>query len=582
MKIENKIDRYWRKFSTYENKKFEVVFFILLAITISSCLAIVLRHSGWPHNHEGLSFMSRSEIYADHFKRGDLLPIWSSNDAYGMGSPLPLFYQKIFYYMSGTVLFVTGSLKFSIVSSLAIFMLTGAYGMRFCVQKVTKQKELILVVPIILLLTNYAFTDWLVRGAMAEFAAMMLVPWVLWWCLKLLIEKEFSVSIAVILFLLINAHNITALFALFPLVTAYALFLFSEKRAGFLSTSRKLLLSVAGLLVLLAPELILQKLFLATYNPSKITQGGYLATEHFGKLSSYFYNPSYVWLKAWDSFSIQIDYGIWIPIIVGALVVALLALTKNKRYKKIKVSQSIGIFLVINLIFFFFLQIDASRVVYEHLKILQFLQFPWRLLVYTTPLGIILVAYFVSILCPPRYLKYIVLAWLASFILLSPLLKTFDYDFLPSKTFSYTVQDNQPSNFGGQLGGIGEYLPRVENGNSELGSQKTLKIYLDLSVKGETAQTISGGPCSVRAIDSIYYEPSNLTVDITCEAPSQIALPISYNDFSTVWDITHNKELEYTRSNPSDPRIIVSVSKTKNTVIKITLPSVVQVLKKLF
>lgn len=200
------------------NFRFEILFFAVTILVILACVSPVLRHPGWPQNHEGLAFVDRTLIYADHIRHGDILPIWSSSDAFGMGTPLPLFYHKTFYFVSSILFLLIGSIKAAIVLAIICFMFVGAYGMRLCVGKLTKQAPLLIIVPQLFLLSNYVFSNWLVRGAMAEFSAMMLIPWLFWWCLKLLKDKIFSLAIIPIFFLLFNAHNVTTLFALVPLL----------------------------------------------------------------------------------------------------------------------------------------------------------------------------------------------------------------------------------------------------------------------------------------------------------------------------------------------------------------------------
>lgn len=566
--------------SLLKNRKFlfELSFLALSLVVIGLSLSPVLRHPGWPQNHEATSFMYRTEIYSEHFKRGDIFPIWASSDAYDMGTPLPLFYQKTFYYVSGIIFLVTSSVKLTILASLCLFMLVGAYGMRFCLQKLTEHKIIILLVPQAFLLSNYSFTDWLVRGAMAEFTALMLVPWIIWWCLSLLKDKEFSLYVVPILFLLVNAHNITALFALVPLSSAYLIFLLREKKAGFNKTIKKALFSAELLGLLLAIELILQKVFLKIYDPSKITQAGYLATNHFLPLREYFYAPSYQWLKDWTQFSVQIDFAIWVPIAIGIL--ALVSGLSNKSFRnkinRLFLFNPLFLFLAVNIAIFMILQLSATKPLYEHIKTLQFIQFPWRLLVYITPMGILVVAYMASKLRINSCLTVLVIVWLASFLFLSPILKSFKYTFLnPDKILA-----NAKGGLQGRLMGIGEYLPRIYDNGNTIGSIQTLSIYENLYRTNRSMEVIKGGPCELNKKPNLTFEPSAIILTIKCQHPAKVALPISYNEFTIINDLGTNQIVNYSRIYPSDPRIIIDVS-VNSREIKADLPKLSSGLRKL-
>ena len=168
--------------------RFEAIFFVSILAIIIMSLSVIFLHDGWPYNHEVLRFMIRTKIYAEHFRHWDLFPIWSSGDSFGMGSPLPLYYQKLFYYFAAPVYIITANIKFSILFTIGLFMMVGAYGMRFATRTLTDSKLLLVAAPMALILSNYTFTEWITRGAMSEFAAMMIVPWLIWWCLNFYIN----------------------------------------------------------------------------------------------------------------------------------------------------------------------------------------------------------------------------------------------------------------------------------------------------------------------------------------------------------------------------------------------------------
>ena len=110
----------------------------------------------------------------------------------GMGSPVLLYYQRTFFYVAGFIYALFGGLKFSVVITIAIFLAIGAYGMRRALRVVTDSRLLYTAGSLGFLFTNYAFTDWLdPHGDLGEFAAFMIVPWLLYWCLNLVRTTRF-------------------------------------------------------------------------------------------------------------------------------------------------------------------------------------------------------------------------------------------------------------------------------------------------------------------------------------------------------------------------------------------------------
>src|SRR4051794_14233030 len=129
-------------------------------------------------SHEGPAFAQRTLVYARHLQQFDLVPIWSSADASGFGSPMPLFYHRLFYLLAAPLLLVTASAKSATLVTLAIVLVVGAWGMYRLVRTLGGGALAASVAGVCLIAANYTVTNWLVRGAVAELTAAMIVPWV--------------------------------------------------------------------------------------------------------------------------------------------------------------------------------------------------------------------------------------------------------------------------------------------------------------------------------------------------------------------------------------------------------------------
>ena len=103
--------------------------------------------------------------------------MWSSSDAAGFGSPMPLLYHKLFYLLAAPLSLITGTIRSADLLVVAGALVLGAYGM-YALTRALAASRLAATAPgCVLIVANYTVTNWLVRGALAELTAAMLVPW---------------------------------------------------------------------------------------------------------------------------------------------------------------------------------------------------------------------------------------------------------------------------------------------------------------------------------------------------------------------------------------------------------------------
>ena len=105
--------------------------FVPLTFTALTAATLVplWRDAGWPLNHSGNLFALHTHVYARHFSWFDILPIWSSADVSGFGSPMPLLYHKLFYFLAGVIALGVGSLKSADLIAVALLLVAGAAGL---------------------------------------------------------------------------------------------------------------------------------------------------------------------------------------------------------------------------------------------------------------------------------------------------------------------------------------------------------------------------------------------------------------------------------------------------------------------
>ena len=196
---------------------YEALYLVLVAGGAVIVLVPVLTRAGWPLNEGSTAPLLLVQMYAGHFRHLDFFPVWSSSDGIGMGSPVLLFYHRTFYYTAGMIYLLSGGdLKFAVVATIMAFLFIGAYGMRSALGIITTSRLLCVVGSLGFLFTNYVFTDWLdPRGDLAEFSALMIVPWLLYWCLTLVKHRRMSFVVVPVIVALVNSHSDIALLSVF-------------------------------------------------------------------------------------------------------------------------------------------------------------------------------------------------------------------------------------------------------------------------------------------------------------------------------------------------------------------------------
>ncbi len=582
---------------------YEVGYATLVAGTAALVLSPVLRRSGWPLNQATTAPLLLVQIYAAHFRHLDFLPVWSSTDGYGMGSPVLLYYHRTFFYIAGFIYaLLGGGLKPSVVATIAIFLAVGAYGMRQALGIVTNSGMLRTVGSLGFLLANYVFTDWLdPRGDLAEFSALMIVPWLLYWCLNLVKHRRVSFLLIPIMVLLVNAHSAIALTSLFTLVIALVTFVTVAGFRGLRAMALRLIVSVTGATLFLAPTLLAELRFSQFYDPqTKNTIAGWAVSQQFVRFGSYFYDRMHRWFSP-DQLPprlnfVQIDFAIWVPIAATMAAIGgywILRVWRRNRWRPLgRLHLPVVVFLVVSLAVYLFLQLRISYDVYRLLTPLQIINFPWRMLAFITPIGVILVMVIADDLMrryPIRvFWGALMGGWFASLVVLSPITSSLVIENgfyaapgqFPTMGLFTAPRDVDYQTFNGFFlgGGLGPlynvFLPKVFAANGrEVGY--VLPLYARLHQQQAGAQSLSQVPCTVVGPPHAPFETLQLTFSVTCDSATRLALPVSYSAYSKVSLERAGGKL---RQIPyfhvrTDPRIVINLASSQHETVVVQLPT---------
>ena len=329
-------------------------------------------------NHETWGIAQRSQIYASHWAHVDLLPIWSSADNTGFGSPLPLFYHRLFYLVAAPLALVFGSLKTADAIAVVLALTTGAWGMFRLTRQMGASELGASVAGISLIAANYTVTNWLVRGAVAELTGAMLVPWVLVYFLRALKGQRLTVGLGVSLGLMWHAHSVLAFYVGMLLVITFLVIALCRSASWTILDPRTAWPALTVFFILVLPHLALLWLLQRGYDPSRIISEPFAPWFQFRPLSAY------VWDTSWTPGHTEAGYTTQIDLPMLALLVVAVAAAVKRRHEVSRFAVMLGA-VAIPTALCLALQMPWTDSFYRHMPGAAYIQFPWRLLAVLTP-----------------------------------------------------------------------------------------------------------------------------------------------------------------------------------------------------
>lgn len=364
------------------------IFLGLLCVWAGKGLFLYSVHS----THDGNHHISRSFDAVTTFAEGHFPMRWAGSLNYWCGVPIFNFFYPLFYYL----VILVHSIDGNIIHSLKLVdfgtFFVGTFFFYLWIKAETKDKWAALAASVVYLYAPYRFLLVFVRGS-PEFIAYAVLPITLF-CFATALNQNTVKKFVGWLFasaltggLLTISHNFTVMF-LMPIVFLYLavkLIKSDEKPFGkiihkYLWVAFAYLSSFGFGAFFIFPAILEQK-----YTQLGIAR--FLYSDHFPSLQQvingkwdYFYSAIGTEL---DGMSFQLGYAHWMILGMASwfvLILFLLAI-KNKKLNKrwfLKHAQLL-LFLALSL-GFLYLILPWSSPIWERIKIIQQIQFPWRLL----------------------------------------------------------------------------------------------------------------------------------------------------------------------------------------------------------
>src|SRR3989344_607883 len=357
--------------------KTKLFFLAVLFILIFPTFSFFLGNKMFTFNDE--TQIANLHHYFKSIDLGQFPPRWATDMHFEYGSPFLSFNYQLPYYLGylGHLAHLPNVVIFKLL--LAFTVILGAVGMYAAGITITNSVFFSLFAAVLYSYTPYQSIDHFVRGSLGEVFALALFPWIFLSGYTLIKKPDTFKVIVLGIFLcfLFLSHQPAALVAI-PFFTI--IFLFSAICSKKISAILSLLMSLIAGLALSAYywiPVILEKKYIVTGGPfNYLDQFPFIQQLIYSSWSYQGANPFSL-----DTFSFQVGL-VNLAILALATIYFVYGFIKKQK----KSSSDIWLFrttLVMTLVAIFLMNI-RSDFVWRSFSLLQQIQFPWRLLMFTT------------------------------------------------------------------------------------------------------------------------------------------------------------------------------------------------------
>lgn len=342
-------------------------FLIIFIFGIASCLSLF--HTGLPPTHDGEYHVIRFYEFNKTLMGGQLYPRWAPDLNKGYGSPILNYYYPLPNYFASFLHLLGLSFIDSFKTELIISTLIGGL-LFFLWTKIFWGTIGGIISSVVYLFSPYRLVDIFVRGSVGELLALSLFPGFLWSVTEYIHrgERKYFISSIFFLSLVIFSHNILAymFFSSAILYTIFLLLFYKSKRRIWIASIIILLLSIGITGIFWIPALFersyVQGLEIFDYK------------NHFPELYQLLF-PSWGTGFSNSDLGNEMSFQIGITNLISMFFgIASFFFIPEKKIKKII------LFFITGFLIIFAMMLKNSLFVWEHVPLLNYFQFPWRLL----------------------------------------------------------------------------------------------------------------------------------------------------------------------------------------------------------
>jgi hypothetical protein len=350
--------------SMVERNKARLVLLLLVVLTFIACSSLSL--DTWFKGGDSIIHLIRSNDVCYEMSLGNYYPRFLSQACFGKGLPTLNFYPPAFYLLVGYL----NAIGFHIITAMVVvcagsFFLSG-WGMYLWTKKYCGEIGA-LIAATIYLFAPYHLVDIYLRGALPEFMALAILPY-LFHGIDLSFSSERSLRGIIYTGLasaaIVMTHNLTAVM-IFPFALCYFVwcrFYFKASYRRFMTACLGPLVGVGLSAFYWMPVMFEKKYLLGT---GVSIAGNLHYSSHFNNITAFFSS------KEVTAFTFNSLYAL----VFLCAAVSMAALTSYKDKKR-----WFGLLTVVCCFLSVVMTLSIATPVYEAVPTLQYLQFPYRFL----------------------------------------------------------------------------------------------------------------------------------------------------------------------------------------------------------
>ncbi len=364
-------------------KKLLAIFFELFIVFIITVPAFfVLLNQKYPSMHDD-QHIARLYLLDRGLKQGAMYPRWVGELGFGYGYPLFNFYPPLIYYVA-EIFHVFG---FSFIWSIKLMVISGfvlaSFGAYYLLKPVIGRISA-LAGSVLFTYAFYHAVNSYVRGAFAEFFAMGLLPFLFLGFYGLYRKRTIfrALVLGVLFGLLILTH---------PLIAFPAMFFFAILTLAYMSMSGK---NASRLFLYILVSCIIGLGLSAFYwLPSMAerssTMVNAILTKELASYKDHYVYPQQLWYSPWgyggsvkglgDGLTFQLGKVQIYAFFASLFLCAVFVFLKRRLVMQVKIYLLYAVLLIFSL----WMATPYSSFVWDHVRYLWYLQFPWRFLTFS-------------------------------------------------------------------------------------------------------------------------------------------------------------------------------------------------------
>ena len=356
--------------------KLSIAVIIIVALLLSKDMILPV---GFPSTHDGENHLARFANYYQALKEGQFPPRFAPYLEAGLGYPVLNFNYPLANILALPFIIANVPVELTLKTLCITSLIMAGLGMFFFLRiRYTPLGSLL--GSLAYLSAPYQLANIYIRGNIGESTALAVLPWVLYLAIKAVHKPKIVTWYIFFLAMLLLSHNLIAILSI-PVI--FILLLTTLNRQQLKQLTLPTLCSVLLVSFFWLPALWEKRFIVLDQSPLSLNN----LMHHFVSLRQLF---SSVWDHGY-SYSFPVDglpVGLGLVGIISALAALPVMIRIKEKKQKIFAAVTFGGFLIC-----LFLMLPISAVIWQLVPYASIIQFPWRLLFFTTFFGSLLTAF---------------------------------------------------------------------------------------------------------------------------------------------------------------------------------------------